>query len=96
MYKVNCAIVELQIGPDASVTTVLANANGTYDVTRGNGAHGKVGVGRDAGGAAALLAADDPSLVIAALNDAKGRLDKLIAALDTLAAAQEFDTENPR
>jgi hypothetical protein len=55
-----------------------------------------VGVGRDAGGAAALLAADDPSLVIAALNDAKGRLDKLIAALDTLAAAQEFDTENPR
>ena len=96
MYKVNCAIVELQIGPYASVTSVVANGNGTYDVVRKNGASGKEGVNHDASRAAALLVGDDPSLVIAALNDAKGRLDKLIAALDTLAAAQEFDTENPR
>jgi hypothetical protein len=96
MYKVNCAIVDLQIGPDASVTSILANGNGTYDVVRTAGARGKEGVTRDAAGAATLLAGDDPSLMIAALGDARGRIDKLIDALESIAAAQEFDTENPR
>jgi hypothetical protein len=96
MYKVNCwAVVDL-IGPDASSTSILASGNGTYQITRKPGTGGEEPATSDAAGAARLLAGDDPSSVIAALGDARGRLDELIDALEALAAEQEFDPENPR
>jgi hypothetical protein len=96
MYKVNCWAVVDVIAPDASSASILATGSGAYEVTRKPGPDGDKGVNCDAAGAAKLLAGDDPSLMIAALRDARGRIDKLIGALETLAAAQEFDPENPR
>ncbi len=93
MYTVNRTTVELQAGPDSPAMSIIANGNGTYDVVSDQPPRG---TGYDAAGAAAAIAGDDPESMIAALNDAGKRIENLIAELDKLAAAEEFDTENPR